>query len=201
MLARERLITPGLQALVMRSSSLPSLPPTFAAVQKLSTDTEATLTQFVQAVEADGAVCASVLKVVNSAWFALPSRVSSLREAVRMLGVRMLCDVVLASEVFIGHGPVLARLRREAIERLRAVPAGSSEVASTVAVLMDVGQLVPLRHEAETFLVIEQAVERGAARSLEEQRHFGATSATVGAALLEAWGLPGELVEAVRGFT
>lgn len=197
LLARERLITPGLQALVLRSSALPSLPPTFAAVQRLSATAEATLTQFVDAVEADGAVCATVLKVVNSAWFGLSSRVSSLREAVRMLGVRMLCDVVLAAQVFGGNGPVLERLRRDAVQRLRAVPPGSSDVASTAAVLMDVGQLVLLLHAPETFLIIERAVEEGAERHAEERRHFGASSAVVGAALIESWGLPGELVDAL----
>lgn len=109
--ARDRLVDPALRALVVGLGPLPALPATFEAVTRVTRRPDFTLAELVEVVEADRAVCSHVLRVVNSAWFGLGKPVSSMREAVRLLGVRPLESVVLATEVFSGPGADWRRCR------------------------------------------------------------------------------------------
>lgn len=202
--ARERLSSPGLQALVCRFGALPALPGTFAAVEALLSR-DASLEAFVQVVERDPAVCANVLRAVNSAWFGLRTRVSSVREAVRLLGLRPLRDLVLAAEVFSGSCPAVEALRRAALERLGALPAllkllgaeAHREAAATALILADVGQLLVLLRAPVEAAVIERDTAGGHERVEVEQRLLGADHTVLGAVLMSMWCLPAELVEAV----
>lgn len=202
--ARERLGSPRLKALVCRFGALPALPGTFAAVNQLL-DSDATLDAFVQVVERDTAVCANVLRAVNSAWFGLRTRVSSLREAVRLLGLRPLRDVVLAAEVFSGAAPGVEGLRRQALERLGALPGllrllGATELredAATALILADVGQLLLMLRAPEEAAVVERETAGGHDRVEVENRVVGADHTLLGAVLMSIWNLPPSLVEAV----
>jgi HD-like signal output (HDOD) protein len=168
-------------------SNLPSLPSTFATISRLSHRPDSTLEQFTQAVERDVAVCSNVLRLVNSAWFGLSKPVSSMREAVRLLGIRPLENVVLATEVFAHVGPDVNALQRRSLVRLAAAPrlvralgvSALLDEACTALVLCDVGELIELL--------------------LERQRvaATGQHHALLGAAVLTMWGLPAVLCEAV----
>lgn len=203
--ARHLLGSAALKALVCRLGTLPALPGTFGEVNRLLERADATLDQFVHVVEADPSVCANVLRVVNSAWFGLRTRVASIREAIRLLGFRPLRDVVLAAEVFSGASPTVERLRREALERLGALPKllralqadEWKEAAATAVILADVGQLIVLLRAPAEAAAVETEVARGWNRLEVETRLLGADHALLGAVLLTMWSFPSELIEAV----
>ncbi len=203
--ARQLLGSKTLKALVCRLGTLPSLPGTFAEVNSLLAQPKSTLEQFVRAIERDPSVCANVLRVVNSAWFGLRTRVASVREAVRLVGFAPLRDMVLAAEVFSGARPEVERLRHEALERLAALPKLIStlkatewrESAATAVILADVGQLLLLLRSTPEAEAVDARVFAGHERVEAERRLLGADHAHLGAVLLSMWSLPAELSEAV----
>ena len=203
--ARDLLTDPALQALVGRLGPLPSMPTTFSAINRLSRQPDATLDQLVCVVEEDLAVCSNVLRVVNSAWFGLRQPVSSMREAVRLLGIRPLENVVLATEVFSAPSPGVERLRRRALARLASGPAlvdalgvpALRDAACTALVLVDVGELVLHLNLPAEALRIDEAVLQGRTREDVERERLGADHALLGAVLLSLWGIPTQLIEAV----
>jgi HD-like signal output (HDOD) protein/ActR/RegA family two-component response regulator len=196
--------SPALQKLIGEFGPLPAVPGTFSAINQLLEDPDAQLPAFVTVVERDPAVSAAVLRLVNSAYFGMPTRVASLKEAVRLLGVEPLQNLVLAAEVFEGRGALAGQLQREAIVRLgrlrqviRDGAAAWVEPACTGAVLCDLGRLLLMERCPEAATACEAEVARGGERAAVEAEHFGVHHGLVGAALLGLWGVPRPVVDAV----
>jgi HD-like signal output (HDOD) protein len=181
------------------------MPGTFSAISELIGQENATLERFVEVIENDPAVSANVLRIVNSAWFGLRTQVSSLREAVRLIGSVPLRNVALTAELYGTNDHRVAGLRTSAMQRLAALPMiaqrlGVSPVtdeATTAIVLADVGSLVLSLRAPEEAAAIEAEVQAGKARIDVEDARLGATHAAIGAVLLSMWNLPRSLVDAV----
>ncbi len=182
--------------------SLPGLPVTYAKLSGLTSNSDASLDEVASLVERDPANSANVLKIINSAYFGLTRRLSSVREAVRYLGIQPLKNIVLAAEVFAGiaSGPA-ANLQASALARAFAMRellgrTPLAEAAFAAGILADVGQLL-----IATRLPVDMAAIRKemAVRPQEdaERGRLGSSHAELGGALLSLWNLPAALVEAV----
>lgn len=205
LVARERLSSPVVRELVCKLGSLPAMPATYAAISQLSSKETSDLAEFVNVVERDASVCGALLRAVNSAWFAPPTPVKSVHDAVRLLGLRQLRSLVLASEVFGGSTAAVDALRRDAIQRLSVTPKFLElinaqpwrEEFATAAVLVDVGQLALHSGLPKEAAAIDALVAAGADRSNVERHRLGADHALIGGVLLDLWGLPRSLLDAV----
>jgi putative nucleotidyltransferase with HDIG domain len=163
-------------------------------------------------IRSDESVAASVLKLANSAAFAAPGRTFSLGDAVRRLGTRTLARIALETQVSgqLANAGVSYGLRRGALSESAlggAIAADTlarrnrvdPELAFVAALLRDIGKL------AIDALAGPDALETIAAQAdarpfLDYEREaFGADHAELGAILCERWGLPSEIVAAVRG--
>lgn len=203
--ASARLASPVARELLARLKSMPALPATFSGINRLDASPESTLGQYVEVIERDPAVCANVLRIVNSAWFGLSSSVTSVREAVRLLGLRPLRDIVLASEVYAGSSAQLTAIRDRAIERLSAAPQLArlvglehlADVFATGAVLTDVGDVVLIHGAPDQYARLRPLTGTGAARLEDERANFGVDHALLGGVVLTCWGLPDALADAV----
>jgi HD-like signal output (HDOD) protein len=189
--------------------SLPTLPRVYAALSRMLADPEASLADLARTVEQDASVCAKVLQLVNSAFFGLPRRVTSIQQAVNLLGTKMLKNVALSVEVF--HGFEGTPLTAEALEdqqRHALLVAGlarrilpnkhAAEDAFMAGMLHDIGKLVLATSLPEQLARVMAVVERER-RPQHEVEHevTGVSHAEIGAYLLGLWGLPYPVVEAV----
>ncbi|MFZ5446047.1 MAG: HDOD domain-containing protein [Myxococcota bacterium] len=203
--ARDRLANPELKALIIRLGNLPAFPETFVELNRMQREDDGDLDDYVRVVEQDPAATTNLLRVVNSAWFGLPGRVASIREAVRLMGIRPLTHAVLATSMFRGPEALARRLEHESVKRLAALHTllpllGAEEFveeASTALVLLDVGQLVLQLGLPQQAARVEQQVRVGGDRLAAEQRLVGIDHAHLGGSLLSVWNLPQALVEAV----
>lgn len=203
--AGDRLASPVARALLERLKSMPALPATFSDIERLDASPESSLSQYVEVIERDPAICANVLRIVNSAWFGLSTSVTSVREAVRLLGLRPLRDIVLTSEVYAGGGEQVSAIRNRALARLAAVPRlarllgveALEDAYATGAVLIDVGDLVLLHGAPDEVARLPPLVGTGASRLEGERRVFGVDHALLGGVVLTCWGLPVTLADAV----
>ena len=86
----------------------------------------------------------------------------------------------------------------QAIARLEGAPTAVADQAFCAGLLLHVGTLVLIAHNASGFKRCMEVVETGRVDLLEcEEREFGATHAQVGAYLLGLWGFTDMIVEAV----
>jgi HD-like signal output (HDOD) protein len=193
-------------SLATEVSNLFALPDLVVRACAIMDSPTGTAQQLVEVVELDAGLAATVLRLANSALYGY-GRVETLSHAVALIGYKALQDLVLATSVvrtfknippeFVDMGTfwdnsitcgVLARL----VARRARIP--DPDALFTAGLLHGVGRLVfYVRRPAETRQVLQLAAgdER---RVVEAERQvFGFTYADVGAALLEAWGLPKRL--------
>ncbi|HWH70429.1 MAG TPA: response regulator [Candidatus Sulfotelmatobacter sp.] len=210
---KARLRSPEIQKLLTRKEALPSIPDVYfkilEAIQAPSNPTQ----QIAEIVASDPALTARMLQLVNSAFFGFAREVSGVDEAVMLLGVGTIRSLVLAMHLFSafnvppsGNSPLhqvwshsgrVAQLARKIVS-LEGGDAKLQEQAFTAGLLHDIGKLILADNLSAKYLEI-LAQARQARRPLVEveRQELQATHAELGGFLLDLWGLPAPLVEAV----
>ncbi len=193
-----------LKVVVGQLGDLPPLPATYSRLSAMAQDPEVSMDAVAAVVERDPAITAAVLRIINSAYFGLPRRVSSVRETVRYLGIMPLKNLVLTVEVFEGlaRGKRALLLQHEALLRAYAMREllGRSmlaEQAFVAGILADVGQLLVIARLPVDAIAIDRRTEAGVLPWVAQEERLGCTAATIGAQLLARWNLPASLIEAV----
>jgi len=159
----------------------------------------------------DPALCAHLLKIANSAFYGLRSRVTGVEHAVALLGsaaVRNVARAASLAQVFRGGTSPpfsLTALWRHSVgvaaacrwlARERGV--GDPEEAFVAGLLHDIGMVVELQADRGGFAAaLQEGPVGGADLCAAERRHLGADHAQFGAALCESWGLPSSLCRLV----
>ena len=165
-----------LKRAIERIGALPSAPKQYLALTRLLRDPDAGTHAITAIIAQDPALAARVLRLSNSAYYAIGREIGDLRTAVVRLGQDALRRLVLASEVF-ASGPDMDSMRERALRTSwlagQILPGSGAGVAATAGLLADVGRLLP-------------------PDSLGDVPH-----SIAGAYLLGLWGLPTPIVEAV----
>ena len=193
-----------LQVVIGQLGDLPPLPATYSKISQMALDPDVSMDAVAAVVERDPAITAAVLRIINSAYFGLPRRVSSVRETVRYLGIVPLKNLVLTVEIFEGlaKGKRALALQQEALLRAYAMRellgrTALAEQAFISGILADVGQLLLLAKLPLDAMAIDKRAESGVLPWVAQSERLGCTTATIGAALLARWNLPAALIEAV----
>ncbi|MEJ5357946.1 MAG: HDOD domain-containing protein [Desulfobacterales bacterium] len=201
-----------LEAIVGRIRSVPAMPATAARLLPLLSDPAADARRVEEVLRHDPGLTADLLKIANSAYFGLPARVGSVRQAVLLLGWKRLLQLVmtlsmsgLMRQPLPGYDLPRGALWRHSVavsvaaERLIAllkIPDG--DAVFTAALLHDVGKIVLAQFVREELGRIEALVGKGLSFDVAETVVLGVNHAEIGGKVLEAWALPPGLVEAVR---
>ena len=200
----------ALRRVVGAIGGLPALPRTSALLAAALENPDVPLGEIGRIVEHDVAITAKLMQLVNSAFFCLPYRVTSVRGAVSYLGLDTLKQLVLSIELFRTMRPrqATAGFSLTAFEEhshltasiAARLPAAEAVVAAGVvaSVLHDAGKLVlaaHLPHEFEKALAASRIEQRPV--HVVEMEQMGTTHADIGAYLLGLWGLSGAVVDAV----
>jgi HD-like signal output (HDOD) protein len=161
-------------------------------------------------ISRDIGVTANLLRIVNSAFFGLPRRVTSIEAAINYLGTTMLRSIVLANAAVGALGPrarkfgydlqghethalLSAHLAMQFFSEKHA-----REDAFTAGLLQNLGELLLVASAPENALTaFHQAKAKGTTLDAEERELGVVSHAQLGAYLLGAWGLPFGIVEVV----
>jgi HD-like signal output (HDOD) protein/prolyl-tRNA editing enzyme YbaK/EbsC (Cys-tRNA(Pro) deacylase) len=196
---------------------LPALPATAAQILQLAADPRANARQLAEIIEQDPALSAQVLRYANSSLYGYAGKINNLQTAIaRVLGFEYVMNLALGFSIgkalrvpkdgpfgmdaFWHHSVCSARLVEvlsQHLPRAQRPPRGTAYLAG---LLQNLGRLV-LGHtfEAEFFLLNRFAEANPDMPTCELERQvLGVTHDQIGAWLMEAWGLPEELVTAVR---
>lgn len=210
---RRVLANPRLASIVSQMSFLPSLPRLYRQVAQEIQAPEPSLRRIAAILETDVGMSATVLKLVNSAFFGRRRRVTDVREAVTALGLDTVGSLVLGRGVFQEYQiPASLPLSAEAlwahsvktgrfaqlIARLEDMDRDLVGGAFSAGLLHDVGKLVLATAVPDEYRAVCTAVQAGGGGvSAAEREVLEATHGEVGGYLLGLWGLPDALVEAV----
>jgi HD-like signal output (HDOD) protein len=200
---------PRLRSIVGSIRNLPSLPAVYAKLQKIIKDDNSTVSDVAKVVSADSALAARVLQIVNSAFFRLARRISSVEQAVTYLGFKAIRNLALAVEVFTrwpGAGGSIVDLDKLQLH-VHAVAAGTTALAEKTP-YSDDAMLAGLLHDIGYWVLVKECPDelRAAAKHAAEAQIplyqaetqiIGASHAEIGAYLLGIWGIPYPVVEAV----
>lgn len=201
------------EEILFRLREIPAMPAAAVRAIRVLQDPDADATDIMKALRHDAGLTANVLRLANSAYFGSPRSVGSIREAAVRLGTRRILSVVVASAA----APVVCRpvrgydLPPEGLwEHSVSVAAGAEALAEvlrmpvpaatfTAGLLHDIGKVV-----MGNFVAVEAEAISGLARREDlafdeaERGVLGIDHAEVGAAVLELWDLPEEVLLAVR---
>ena len=190
--------------------TLPSLPRTVARISDLVTDPECSLATVAKAISADPAIALKTLRLVNSAFYGLRSRVSTVEHAVVLLGLKVIRNLVFTATVFdtlkggvdtlLKHSIGCGVAMRVLIDHAEDVAVESSEEAFIYGLLHDVGMIVLeqfMPKECELTGAVSRA--RKIPRFQAEREIIGVDHAMIGARLAQKWKLPDNIVCVVAG--
>ncbi len=192
--------------------AFPSIPGSALRLLELVDQADASIEDIEEVLRLDPGLTANVLKLTNSAFFGLPSKVGSVKRAVMLLGLKKLKQLIMASCVSAvmdkdipGYDLPAGELWRHSIAVSVAAEGlvgelgiRSGEDIFTAALLHDVGKVVLGQFINDDYDALQAAAGNSVSFEVAEKEVLGADHAEIGARILEQWSLPAELVHAVR---
>jgi len=200
--------------LLERVEDLPPLPAVAARVMGMAEDEKTSALDLAHVLSTDQALTAKLIRLSNSAYYGFARKVSTVREAVLILGFKQVRQVAVSSSImnaftgrkvegdpfdldlFWGHSVAVA-VAAEAVAK--ATRTAKPEDAFTAGILHDIGRLVLRRAmPAEFRQAVEMARSKGMSLHAAEVLTTGYAHDDVGRALGELWKFPGHLVDAIQ---
>jgi len=203
------------QAVVNSIVDLPSLPQVVTTLMSLLEDPKTSVRDVNRVLASDPALVAKLLKVVNSAFYAIPARVASIPQAIAILGFNTVRSLAISASVFDlfdegsedfsypafwTHSVGVAALSRFFAQKTAA--AGGAVLpdnAFVAGLLQGIGKLILEQYANVEFQEI-------LARAKDGKKSFSETEGTVldtsyaeiGFWLMQRWKLPEEIQNDIR---
>jgi putative nucleotidyltransferase with HDIG domain len=201
-----------LNEILTKVNSFPTMPGAGAKMLTLLEEPDTEVSEIEKILRYDAGLTANVLRLANSAYFGLPSKIGSLKQAVILLGLKRLTQLVVASCVsavmdkFVpGYDMSPGDLWRHSIAVSIAAEAlvkdknkAGAEDVFTAALLHDVGKLVLGAFVKEELEAIQSIAAKGVPFVVAENMILGTDHAEIGAQILAHWNLPADVINAVR---
>jgi putative nucleotidyltransferase with HDIG domain len=201
-----------LNEILSKVKAFPTMPGAGTKMLSLLEEPDTAVSEVEEILRYDPGLTANVLKLANSAYFGLPSKIGSLKQAVILLGTKRLVQLVVATCVSAvmdksvpGYDMPAGDLWRHSIAVSIAAEAlvkdkkiDGAEDVFTPALLHDVGKLVLGAYVREELEAIESIAAKGVPFVVAENMILGTDHAEIGAQILAHWNLPSEVIKAVR---
>lgn len=186
-------------------SALPTIPSTIKRLFALLEKPSITVDEVSRFVGNDPALTLKVLKMVNSAIYGFPGRISSVSHAIMLLGLNVVKGLLLGVSVFEMMQTSMLGLWEHSMgcavaARAIAKNEGCKEPdeVSVAALLHDIGKVVLLLEFPQEYgEALNDARDKGILITEAEMLHFAESHAMVGKFLFEKWHFPPNLVEVV----
>jgi putative nucleotidyltransferase with HDIG domain len=198
--------------ILAKVKSFPTMPEAGTKLLAVLEQPETEIHEIEEILRYDPGLTANILKLANSAYFGIPSKIGSLKQAVMVLGFKRLTQLVVASCVsavmdraVAGYDLPPGNLWRHSIAVSLAAEALVRDKNKTVsqdvftpALLHDVGKLVLGNFVKEELEAIESIAAKGVPFVVAENMILGTDHAEIGAQILTHWNFPKEVSDAVR---
>ena len=195
---------------------MPSLPTSVTKVLEICNRPDTSPNDLNRVISLDPVLTGQVLKLINSAYYALPNRITSLTRAIIMLGINTVKNLALATSVLSTFRDRIA-CKRLSMNDFWAHSLGVGVIAKTLAqisgiteaeqetyfvagLLHDLGK-IPLANKfpGEYDQVVETVSNNGASLVECEQNIFGVNHLHVGGMIADKWKLNPDMKFAIVG--
>ncbi|MFO7716489.1 HDOD domain-containing protein [Desulfosarcina sp.] len=192
----------SLSSILKKVKQLDPIPTVIHKVLDLADNPESSLKDLVAVVERDAAITANLLKTVNSAHIGLPVKVDSIQQAVSMLGLQQVVEMVLAQNLGSnlkrsqkGYGLAKGDLWCQSltVAMVARTLARQRDLMSlpaiyTAALLKDIGKVILHAFVADQIEAIQQSVARRGMSFVEAEKEvLGMDHATLGGIIAKQW--------------
>jgi HD-like signal output (HDOD) protein len=199
-------------ALVNQIDSLPTLSD---VVQKLMLnlyDSNTNSEVLAKSLSSDTALVSKILKLVNSAYYGFPKKISTISQAIVFLGFNSLKNIVLTASVFNsfdGNGKTGSYDRKRFWEHSLAcavmskilskhVRAGLPEEAFIAGLVHDIGKIVIDQYVHDKFVQIIKYIDQNNVEfQTAEQEILGTNHSEIGNWLCEKWNFPAIFLDSI----
>jgi putative nucleotidyltransferase with HDIG domain len=201
----------NLSRIMRQVKSFPGMPTTAAKLLPLLREPDSSIARIEALIKYDPGLTANLLKLTNSAYFGLPSRISSVRQAILLLGRKRLLQLVttmcmsgLMKKPVPGYDLPQGGLWRHSVavavaaDRLvQSLKITQADEVFTAALLHDIGKMILGDYVQEDLKSIQEMAVKGISFEVAEYMVLGTNHADIGARILKSWFMPEELVHAV----
>ena len=199
------------QKKIEQIENLPTLPEVANKLLKIINDPTTTAVDVANLISRDLSLTSKVLRLANSAFYGIPRTVTTVQNAVVILGLKVINTMVFSITVvkmfpgdgrnelfsrkkFWAHSLACAVIARQLALRMRKFTLFDPEECFCAGLIHDIGRIVLDQYFHENFLkAIQKAVKDKIPLVQAEQETFGFTHMDVGDWLTSRWELPQDI--------
>lgn len=203
----------AIQELIKEIKSLKPIPQIANQIMEIAEDPDASMSDIADIILFDPIITANLLRTCNSAYFSLPRRIDSVHEAVSLLGLEQIVDVVLLksgadnlknkqegyglNEGDLWRYSVSSALLAREIAARKGVK--NKQLIFTAALLKDIGKVILDRFVAGAFQHIQELVQQNGFSFMEaEKKVIGVDHAELGGLVASNWNFSERMVYIIR---
>lgn len=204
---------PKNEKLIVLVEKMPAFPKSVQQVVQLTSDMNASPKDIVRVIECDPVMTVKILKAINSSFYGLPQKITSVQKAVVYIGLNTIKNIALGvaamgmlnannkanfnTSNFLLHSLTTAAISKMLAERIRlsSTECGDCFVAG---LLHDFGKVVFAEFMPDEFkLALEKSKEQQLPLHQTELEFIGLNHAQAGKMLAEKWELSDLLIDAI----
>ncbi len=201
------------EKLLVLVEKMPAFPKSVQQVVQLTSDINASAKDIVRVIEYDPVMTVKVLKAINSSFYGLPQKITSVQKAVVHIGMNTIKNIALSVAAmgmlnannqsnfntadFLLHSLTTAAIGKILAERLGLSSSQCSD-CFVAGLLHDFGKVVFAEFMPDDFkLALEKSKQQQLPLHQTELEFIGLTHAQAGKMLAEKWELSEELIDAI----
>ncbi len=185
--------------------TLATIPTVANRLMELVADPAVSVTEISRFISSDPVLTTKILRMVNSPVYGFPGRISSVNQAVLLLGLNVVKGLLIGVTVFDLMQKAMIGLWEHSLgcaimARLVAKKKGlkEPEEASVYGLVHDIGKVIlALQLPEEYQEVMNEAQEKGVTVYEVENDYFSTTHATVGSWVAVQWSFPKRLIDVI----
>jgi putative nucleotidyltransferase with HDIG domain len=195
-------------------STIPTLSIVVDKMTRLLQNPQTSAEEIGKVITTDQAIAAKVLRLVNSAFYGFPGKISTITHAVVILGFATIKNIVLTASIFDAFTQKSNTGTSFNIEQFWLHSIGCGAASQAIAkhigfkekeecfiagLIHDIGKIILCYFFPEEFEAVLRGIERNNNLFLENEREIlGITHAEIGAIITKRWNLPANLQSTVR---
>lgn len=191
---------------IENTHTLPTIPATLKSILNFLENPSVSINKISDFISKDPALTMKVLKMINSPVYGFPGRISSVNQAVLLLGLNVIKGMLLGVSVFELMQKAMIGLWEHSLgcaslSNLMAKKKGlkSPEDITIAGLLHDIGKVLLAVNIPEVYEKLIQLTEKNGLTILEEENVvFGTDHAEVGSWIAKKWNFPKHLIEIIQ---
>ena len=195
----------GFRAALKECKNLPTLPGIVEKLTKMADDPETTTEQMGRVISKDHILAAKLLKLVNSAFYGFPQRISSLSSAIILLGFSVVKSLIISASIFEFMEEQDVELWEHSLGcavacsvLAKRLGVAEPEEVSTAGLIHDIGKVAIKMELPKEYAMINAIVTKHKVPMRKaEVIVLGFDHAEAGGWLTKGWNLPKKLVEPI----